>query len=211
MTARLLREDYAVPAARLAPRLIGQRLVRLAPGGVRLAGVIVETEAYTGPADLASHAAGGRRTARNESMYGPPGTFYVYFTYGMHHCCNLACLRDGSPEAVLIRAIEPTEGVETMRANRSRRPRKAPLRDRELCAGPGRLCEALAVDLEHDGLDLACAETVWIERLRRRAHAASRLVRSPRVGLGTVGAWRDEPLRWSLAGSPFVSAPRPAP
>lgn len=209
MTERLLREDYAIPAVRLAPRLIGQRLVRIAPGGERLAGVIVETEAYIGPRDLASHAAGGRRTARNESMYGPPGTFYVYFTYGMHHCCNVACRREGSPEAVLIRAIEPTEGFETMRANRASARRKSPLRDCDLCAGPGRLCEALAIDRDDDGLDLAAGGSIWIERLRRRAMPSSRLVRSARVGLGKVGAWRDEPLRWSLAGSPFVSAPRP--
>ncbi|MFG0274256.1 MAG: DNA-3-methyladenine glycosylase [Phycisphaerales bacterium] len=209
MTERLLRNDYAISAQRLAPRLIGQRLVRLAPGGERLAGVIVETEAYTGPADLASHAARGRRTARNESMYGPPGTFYVYFTYGMHHCCNVACLRDEAPEAVLIRAIEPTEGLDTMRRNRAARPRTTALRDRDLCAGPGRLCEALAIDLGADGLDLTANELIWIERLRRRAHPASRLVRSARVGLGKVGPWRDAPLRWSLAGSPFVSAPRP--
>lgn len=206
MTAqRLARDDYAIPAPDLARRLIGQRLVRAMPDGERLAGVIVETEAYIGPEDLASHAAGGRRTERNESMYGPPGTFYVYFTYGMHHCCNVACLREHAPGAVLLRAIEPTESLERMRAHRSRRSRKTALRDRDLCAGPGRLCEALALDRDHDGLDLTTSGTVWIERLRSRAMPASRLVRTARIGLGEVGEWRDAPLRWALAGSPFLS------
>ena len=100
MTAsRFDRADFARTSVRLAARLIGQRLVRITRGGERLAGIIVETEAYIGPRDRASHAAGGRRTARIESMYGAPGTFYVYFTYGMHHCCNVACRREGSPEA----------------------------------------------------------------------------------------------------------------
>lgn len=201
------RAAYGVSSERLAPRLIGQRLVRVSESGERLSGIIVETEAYIGPADLASHAAGGRRTARNESMYAPAGTLYVYFTYGMHHCCNVSCAGEGVPEAVLLRALAPEEGIEQMRRRRTRRPRKTALRDRDLCAGPGRLCEALGIDRSLDGADLIEGGTVFIERVRDRVLPSSRLRRTPRIGLGNkAGQWKERPLRWLLAGDPHVSA-----
>ena len=115
---RWKRQDFAKPAEELAPALLGHLLVRVMPGGQRVSGRIVEAEAYLGERDLASHAAGGRRTARNEAMYGPPGLAYVYFTYGMHFCMNVVCGRRDEPVAVLIRALEPVEGMAVMRRRR---------------------------------------------------------------------------------------------
>jgi len=203
--ARMTRDEYAIGAEALARRLIGQRLVRIDQDGARLAGVIVETEAYLGPADLASHAAGGRRTARNESMYGPPGLLYVYFTYGMHFCANIVCGQAEQPVAVLLRALAPEEGLDAMRVRR-RRGSKKRLRDRDLCSGPGKLCEALGIDREWDAADLATGERLFVERIRRRAMPATRLSRTPRVGLGRgVGEWLEAPLRFALAGCEHVS------
>lgn len=212
--ARLRRDDYALPAEELAPALLGTRLVRVLEDGTRLSGWIVETEAYTGPEDRASHAFGGRRTARNESMYARPGTAYVYFTYGMHHCLNVAAWRAGHPAAVLIRAIEPVEGVEAMR---TRRPKA--MRDRQLCSGPGKLCQAMGVDLGLDGADLASrrsdrgvgagsgagAGALFIERVRGGPINDAGVVNAPRVGLGSAGEWTGALLRWYFRGNPHVS------
>ena len=107
---RIPRSFLAVDPEKLARRLLGQRLVRTLGDGTRLAGIIVETEAYLGVRDRAAHSFGGRRTPRNESMFARPGTAYVYFTYGMHHCVNVVCGRRDEPVAVLIRALEPVEG-----------------------------------------------------------------------------------------------------
>src|SRR5690606_26066686 len=120
--ARLLLRDYATDSIALARRLLGCRLVRVLDDGVRLTGVIVETEAYCGAADLASHAVGGRRTARNEAMYAKAGTSYVYFTYGMHFCFNVVCGEVDVPLAVLVRALEPVEGIGEMKRRRAAGP-----------------------------------------------------------------------------------------
>lgn len=195
---RLLRDQYALPAAALAPRLLGCTLVRILPGGERLAGIIVETEAYVGVQDRASHAFGGRRTPRNESMYGDPGTCYVYFTYGMHHCVNVVCARRDDPQAVLIRALEPVEGVDLIR---HRRGGKTPA---SCCDGPGKLCQAMAIDRSLDGLDLAAGGTLWIED-RRGGPPPVRT--AARVGIGDKGVWTRRRLRWLVRGHPHVSVP----
>ncbi|RIL00882.1 MAG: DNA-3-methyladenine glycosylase [Proteobacteria bacterium] len=187
-----------------ARRLLGQRLVHVV-GGRRLAGTIVEVEAYLGPADRASHTWGGRRSARNESMWRGGGLAYVYFTYGMHHCMNVTCGPPGAGTAVLLRALEPTEGVDAMFA---RRP--AARRERDLCSGPGRLTQALGIDRAHDGADLRGGGALWIERLRARPLAAQRIAATPRVGVGYAGAWASEPLRFFVRDSPHVSAKRGA-
>ena len=195
---RLLRDQYALPAAALAPRLLGCTLVRVLPGGERLAGIIVETEAYVGVEDRASHAFGGRRTARNESMYADPGTCYVYFTYGMHHCVNVVCSHRDDPQAVLIRALEPVEGVDLIRRRRGGRPPAS------CCDGPGKLCQAMAIDRSLDGLDLTAGETLWIEGRR----GGPPLVRTAaRVGIGDKGTWTRRRLRWLVRGHPHVSVP----
>jgi DNA-3-methyladenine glycosylase len=203
---RLQREDFARGAAQLARDLLGQRLVRILDDDTRLSGRIVETEAYLGPRDRASHAYNNRRTPRNESMYAREGTFYVYFTYGMHHCCNVSCRARDIPEAVLIRALEPEEGADTMRSLRQGPRRRSPLRDTDLCSGPGRLCQALAIDLALDAADLCRSDRVFIERTRVGGLPRSAAARGPRIGVESAGAWAGKPLRWFLIDSPHVSA-----
>jgi DNA-3-methyladenine glycosylase len=189
-------DDGPVAVAR---RLLGQRLVRVIEGR-RLAGTIVEAEAYLGPQDRACHTFGGRRTPRNESMYLGGGHAYVYFTYGMHYCLNVVCGRPGNGTAVLIRAIEPTEGIDQMRARR-----RAARLMRELCSGPGRLTQALGIGRVQDGLDLRSSGELFIERLRARALPARLIGCGPRVGVGYAGEWAKLPLRFHIEGSPHVS------
>jgi len=215
MNAQFTQPDFATDPVTLAKRLIGQRLVRLDPdSGERCAGVIVETEAYLGVEDLAAHSANGKRTTRNEPMYGTPGTFYVYFTYGMHHCANVVCGARDEPVAVLLRALEPIEGLERMRSRRAlggrgrRRSSGAarPLRDRDLCSGPAKLCEALAIDRDLTGVDLTDPRSaVWIEWVRRKPFSDGQLANTPRIGVDYAGAWADKPLRWMLNGCDHVS------
>src|SRR5688572_17238798 len=151
MRARPLpRHFYARSALLVAPDLLGKVLVARSPEGLA-AGRIVEVEAYCGPGDRAAHTAGGRRTARNEVMWGPAGRLYVYFTYGMHHCCNVVTRGAGVPEAVLLRALEPVAGVPLMQRRRavaSEGPVAA------LARGPGNLCRAMGIARDLDGCDL---------------------------------------------------------
>lgn len=185
-----------------ARRLLGQELVRVV-GGRRLAGRIVEVEAYLGPADRAAHTYGGRRTRRNASMWAGGGHAYVYFTYGMHHCLNVVCGPEGSGTAVLVRALEPSEGIEEMFA---RRP--GAKRESDLCAGPGRLTQALAIDRAQDGVDLRTDAGLFVETLRPRALPAARIRAGPRIGVAYAGAWAGRRLRFFVRGSPHVSRPR---
>jgi DNA-3-methyladenine glycosylase len=150
-------------------------------------GRVVEAEAY-GPDDPASHSFRGP-TPRNASMFGSPGHAYVYVSHGIHHCLNVVA---EPPSAVLLRALEPIEGLEEM--HRRRRTD----RERLLCAGPGRLCEALGIGTNLDGHDLTLGEGLWIAR----GHRAGDVVVTPRVGLTDAADW---PWRFVLAGSPFAS------
>ncbi len=156
-------------------------------------GVIVETEAYS-PDDPASHAYRGP-TRRNATMFGPPGHLYVYRSYGVHWCANVVCADEGTAAAVLLRALEPTDGLAEMRSRRG-------VEDaRLLASGPGRLTQALAISAEHDGLDLAREPFALVPSERPVA-----VVASPRVGITRA---IEQPWRYSLAGSTFVSRPRP--
>ncbi|VAX42534.1 DNA-3-methyladenine glycosylase II [hydrothermal vent metagenome] len=213
----LSRQFFAVDAESLAQKLLGCRLVRVLPSGERLVGIIVETEAYLGVEDRASHTFGGRRTARNESMWGPAGRAYVYFTYGMHYCMNISAGREGLPVAVLLRALEPVEGLETMRELRAaKRARKRPLTDHELCAGPARLCQAMGIDRVLDGLDLASpgladrpgAGVLFVERRKKRSIPDEQIAAGPRIGLSGDNEWTRRALRFGVAGSPYGSRPR---
>lgn len=182
---------YARDTRAVARALVGHILVSDV-GGRRTAGRIVETEAYVGPHDPACHAWGGRRTPRLEPLYGPPGAAYVYFTYGMHWCLNAVTEAVGYPAAVLIRALEPLEGLAVMRRRRGAVP------DRALCAGPARLCEALGVTGRLDGTGLQRGVLRILDAGRRR-----RQVRvTQRIGI-TRGV--DWPLRFVLAGTPWAS------
>ena len=156
-------------------------------------GVIVETEAYA-PDDPASHSFGGQ-TSRNATMFGPPGRLYVYRSYGVHWCANVVSDEDGVGAAVLLRALEPTAGLDTMRA---RRGVDDPLL---LASGPGRLTQALGISGAHDGLDLALPPFVLVA-----PESSPDVFESTRVGITRAA---DRPWRYSLAGSTFVSRPRP--
>lgn len=198
---RLERGFYQQDPVRLARALLGQRVVRVL-AGQRLAGRIVETEAYLGANDRAAHTFGNRRTPRNESMWGEAGLLYVYFTYGMHYCMNVVAGGLDQPVAVLLRALEPEEGVEQMRQHRPQAKR-----DRELCAGPARLCQALAINRTQDGLDLVTDNAMWLERTRARTLPASQIVVTPRVGIAYAGDWAQRPLRFYVRGNACVSRP----
>lgn len=187
----LSRDFFAGPSEVLAPALLGL-VVRSSIGGEVVAGRIVETEAYTGPDDPASHAARRiGRTRRNESMFGPPGTGYVYFIYGMHWCFNVVVAEVDDPQAVLIRALEPLDGLEVMARRRGK--------GRDLTNGPARLCQALGIDGDLDGHDLTRPP---LQLLPGAAPAGSRVRTSGRVGIRRA---RDRPLRFFLADDPHVS------
>lgn len=190
--ARYTRADVVA----VARRLLGSLLVAPARDGRRVSGIIVETEAYQGPEDRASHAYGGRRTRRTETMYAPGGTAYVYFVYGMYHQFNVVTNVADVPHAVLVRALEPVEGVELMRR---RRGGAAPL---DLTSGPGKLCIALAIDRRLDGADLL-GDRIWLEAGRRVRPAA--IAAGPRVGIDYALEWAARPWRFWLRGNPFVS------
>jgi DNA-3-methyladenine glycosylase len=187
----------------VARRLLGQRLVRIV-NRERLAGTIVEVEAYLGAADRAAHTFGGRRTARNESMYLTGGHAYVYFTYGAHFCLNVVCGKADEGVAVLIRALEPTEGLERMFANRPHARRET-----DLCSGPGKLAKALEIDRGLDGIDLCSSRELFIERLSKRALPWPRVGTSKRIGLNPTpkweGDWAERHLRFFIRGNPHVS------
>jgi len=198
MNRKLPRKFYThANVLTVARRLLGQVLVVPARGGRRVAGIIVETEAYRGPEDRASHAWGGRRTARTETMYAVGGTAYVYFVYGMYHQFNVVTAIKDVPHAVLVRALEPIEGVELMRR------RRGGGREDGLTSGPGKLCIALGMTRRLDGADLA-ADRVWIEEAARPL-PASAIAAGPRVGIGYAGAWAQRPWRFWIRGNPFVS------
>lgn len=192
---RLPREFYAQDSLVVARALLGQRLVRVL-NGERLAGRIVETEAYRGEADAASHAARGR-TARNAVMYGPPGHAYVYFTYGMHFCLNAVTGPEGVASAVLLRALEPLEGIAIMRAHRGGR------QGRELTGGPARLCQALAIDRRFNGADLVTGTELFIEA--DAPVAAERVVTGPRIGVRGDATALAAPWRFVVQDNPYVS------
>ena len=200
---RLTRRFYRRDPVALAKALLGQVLVRSLDDGTRLAGRIVEVEAYLGAPDKAAHTYGGRRTARNESMYADGGHAYVYFTYGMHHCVNVVAQTAGVGTAVLLRALEPTEGLETLRRHRAGKIKAANLKDTDLCSGPAKLTQALAIDRVMDGVDLVTGEAFWVERGGRIA--PHNIVTAKRIGVAYAGRWADEPLRFYIKGNPHVS------
>ena len=183
---------YARPTSVVARRLLGQILISDV-NGRRVAGRIVETEAYVGPDDPACHGYRARRTRRNASLFGPPGTAYVYFTYGMHWCLNAVTEAVGFPAAVLLRALEPLTGFATMRRRRGDVP------DRALCSGPAKLCEALGVTGRLDGTSL---QRGVLRIVRDPSRQRRDIIVTPRVGISRAVDW---PLRFLIAGSPWVS------
>ena len=192
MRAALPPSFFARDAASVARDLLGRLLVSTV-GGRRCVVRIVETEAYLGPGDPASHAAGGRRTPRTEVMYGTPGLAYVYFTYGMHWCFNVVTDRVGVPGAVLVRAGEPLAGLAAMRA------RRGTVDDRLLAAGPARLAQALGIGRAQNGHPLD-RPPLWLEP--GVPVPARRRTRAVRVGIRVATDW---PLRFFERDNPHVS------
>ncbi len=197
------RAFYRRDTVRVARALLGQLLVSTI-GGQRTAGLIVETEAYLGVNDQAAHTKGGRRTPRVESMWQDPGTAYVFLTYGMHHLLNISTRAAGIPEAILIRALQPVDGIDTMRSRRG----LATGPPRHLTNGPGKLCQGLAITRDHDGLDLTADPQLHLLQQRTRALPARRIAVGPRIGVDYAGAeWAPAPLRFGIAGHPCLSKP----
>jgi DNA-3-methyladenine glycosylase len=188
-----IREDVV----RIAKDLLGKVLVSEI-GGVRTAGMIVETEAYAGVTDRASHAYGGRRTPRTEVMYRAGGVAYVYLCYGIHHLVNVVTNTKDVPHAVLIRGLEPLEGVNDMLRRRNRQaagPR--------LTAGPGALSQAMGIRTEHTGCSLQGPE-IFIEDRQIEIHL-EQIIEATRVGVAYAGADALRPYRFYFRGNPFVS------
>lgn len=192
---KLTRPFYDRATVDVARQLLGKYLVRKHPDGTTV-GKIVETEAYVGPEDRASHASRGR-TPRTEIMFGPPGIAYVYLIYGFYHCLNIVTERADYPAAVLIRAVEPVEGIPLMQSRRRIDEAK------NLASGPGKLCQAFAIDLSLNGAD-ACGDLIYVED---RGEDLSGIVTKPRVGVDYAGKWKRKPWRFLIRASAFVSKP----
>ncbi|GAB4569589.1 MAG: DNA-3-methyladenine glycosylase [Anaerolineae bacterium] len=197
---RWSRDFFARDTLTVARELLGARLVRHW-NGHRLSGLIVECEAYIGQTDTACHASRGR-TRRNEVMFGPPGHAYVYFTYGMHWMLNVVTEPEGFPAAILIRALQPDEGIEVMRKLRSRR--RPITSDVLLTSGPARLTQALAIDGSLNGLDMVEGDILWLESGMRVS--PEQIASGPRIGIAYAHERdRAAPWRFWIDGNPFVS------
>lgn len=200
---QLTAESYVLPQSfyernteEVAQLLLGKVLMH-----GETAGMIVETEAYLGLEDLAAHASKGL-TERTRAIFGPPGHAYVYFIYGMHECFNVVCEPDGVPGAVLVRALEPLCGIPIMK-----RRRPTARRLEELCSGPARLAQALAITREHYGLPLYDPEGE-LKILKWEREPEFEITVTPRVGIRECTSW---PLRFLIKDSPFVSKPSTPP
>lgn len=216
------RASLVADPVEVASSLLGLVLVAGLGGGPAgiAAGRIVEVEAYRGLSDAASHAFRGP-TARTTTMFGPPGHLYVYFTYGMHYCCNIVCHKEGEAGAVLLRALEPLLGLDLMAARRSARGRRASgdsapgtvFPARELCSGPAKLCQALGIERPDDGTDLlAAGSPIRLARALSEGEipgegtgAGRRHARGARVGLSPALPSANEQWRWWIEESPHVS------
>src|SRR5688572_20884234 len=194
MAAPLPRSFYSRPTLTVARDLLGRVLARRTPDGAVLRGRIVEAEAYVGEEDKACHARAGR-TPRTDVMFGSPGFAYVYLTYGMHHMLNVVTEAEGRPAAVLLRAVEPLEGLEWMaRARRNGAEGGQDPRPHQLASGPGKLCQAFGLDLRHNRTDLLGRE-LWIEE--GAPVPRPRVATSARIGCETAAKpWDLMPWRF---------------
>jgi DNA-3-methyladenine glycosylase len=190
MRKKLNRKFYNRSTLKVARELLGKYLV-VEKGGHYVCGKIVETEAYIGRNDPASHAYRGM-TPRNKVMFGHPGYTYVYLTYGIHHCLNFVTKKKGFPAAVLIRALEPADGIEIMKRRRRRQDLK------NLTNGPAKLCQVLGIDRTLNGADL-CSDTIYVED---RGNKPAKIVSTSRIG---VNEGKEKRWRFYIADNEFVS------
>jgi len=186
--------SFADDSVTVARRLLGQQLVRIVDGK-RLAGIIIEVEAYLGAKDKAAHTYGGRRTKRNESMYLDGGHAYVYFIYGMHHCMNVVCGKEDQGVAVLIRAIKPTQGLKQMFGNRKKAKSEV-----QLCSGPATLTQTLERNRSLNGVDMRKSKQLFIELIKPNFAEDTEVHRSARIGVAYAEDWANRMLRFVLKG-----------
>jgi len=189
MAKKLSRKFYSRPALKVAKELLGKYLIRKI-GRQKLVGKIVETEAYIGPKDRASHAFLGKVTPRNKTEYLEGGHIYIYLVYGMYWQMNITASKAGKPECVLIRALEPLNKVEPHSTD-----------------GPGKLCRWLKLNKSFDGEDLTKSKRIWLED-RGEEIKRSRIAASKRIGIDYALEWAEKPWRFYIKGNPFVSRPR---
>ena len=187
----LSRAFFARDALTVAPSLLGKTLLHGSTGGI-----IVETEAYVGPGDLACHAYGGKRTTRTEPLFGEAGHAYVYLIYGMYCCLNVVTGLPGQPQCVLIRALRPALGLEVMALRRGGKPEK------ELCRGPGKLCQALDIGRELNTRDMTAGDFVILDG---EDIPETQIERTKRIGIDYAGEARDYLWRFTVRGDPFIS------
>ena len=205
---KLKRSFYSRDTLTVARELIGKRLVHRSEGGLTV-GEIVETEAYIGPFDPASHAYQGRRTARTEVQFGPAGHAYIYSVFGTNYCFDITTGPLGRPEVVLIRALRPLYGIEIMAKRRgimldtTSRSVERPIRN--LCNGPGKLCQAMGITKELYGIDV-CGDILYLEEGDRKIRPSDIAV-TPRVGIDYAGEAKNYPWRFCLSDCIYVSRP----
>ncbi|MGI8469801.1 MAG: DNA-3-methyladenine glycosylase [Pyrinomonadaceae bacterium] len=187
-----LRDD----TLEIARDLLGKLLVVPAETGERISGMIVEAEAYLGVIDKAAHSYGNRRTKRTETMFAVGGTVYIFFIYGMYYQFNVVAGKIGSPHAILIRAVQPVEGIETMRERRGQ------MKDANLTSGPGKLCIAFGIDKTFNNLDLL-GDKIWLEDFKN--FSDTEISFGKRIGVDYAEEYAEKPWRFWVKDNPFVS------
>lgn len=192
---KLTREFYLEDGVNLAESLIGKILVHESPDGITK-GIIVETEAYMGEIDDAAHSYRGK-SERTNIQYGRGGFAYIYLIYGMHYCMNIVANEEDRPEAVLLRAIEPTEGIDIMKIRRKTE------KIQNLCNGPGKLCQAMGIDKSHYGIDL-CGTTMYLEASKDSNQ--TEVIASKRINIDYAEQSRDNLWRFTRKDNKFISA-----
>lgn len=199
---KLDREFYNRDTVLVAKELLGKILVHEI-NGQKLSAKIVEAEAYMGVTDKAAHSYGGRRTSRVEVMYGKPGFAYVFIIYGMYYCFNTVTREEGTPQAVLIRAVEPIEGINLMAQNRFKKPYDQLTKSqiKNLTNGPGKLCGALLIDKGLNGEDL-CSDKLYIEEGENEKF---NIISTKRVGIDYAEEAKDYPWRFYIEGNKYIS------
>lgn len=191
----LSQKFYLQPTLEVAKQMLGKFLVKEEEQEI-LAGKIIETEAYIGPEDKASHTFSGTKTERNKAVFLTGGHIYIYLVYGMYWMLNITTTKKGQPECVLIRALEPVEGIEKMQQNRD-----TPIEN--LTNGPGKLCQAFALDKSYYGKKLVKNSGIWLED--RGLDIEKKIVCNSRIGIDYAKEWAEKPWRFYIKDNPFVS------
>lgn len=196
---------YEGDTLEVAKKLLGQKLVHIV-NGIKRSGIIVEVEAYKGPDDKAAHSYGGRRTDRTEVMFGAPGHAYVYLIYGMYHCFNVITAPLGTPQGILIRALEPVDGIAEIKLARYNKTEITKAQYKNLTNGPGKLCRALGITLKERGVSLQ-SDTLHIELVPKEKHISSqyKITAGPRINIDYAEEAVHYPWRFYYEGHPFVS------